>query len=79
MYDFSFILQTDIDISGRWATCIRVLSFGIELATVLIPGYFYKKTNKKIYLFLMLCAIVWFIIGLGYFLVVLFSMSGMMD
>jgi hypothetical protein len=73
------LLELDIDISGTWATYIRVLSFGIELATVLLPAYFYKKTNKKIYLILMLCAIVWIIIGLGYFLVILFSISGMMD
>lgn len=77
--DDTEVLCLDVDIVGIWATCIRTLSFGIELGVVLLPCYFYRKTKKKVYLFLMLLAIAWIIVGLCYFLIAFLSISGMMD
>ena len=73
------LLALDTDMTGMWETLVRTLSFAIELGAVLLPGYFYAKTNKKAYLFAIGFAIVWIITGLCFFFFALLSMIGMMD
>ena len=69
----------DVDIKGPLATCIRVVAFSIELAAVLLPAYFYKKTKKKLVLVVMLIAGLWILLSLCYFFIMFIGMIGMME
>ena len=73
------LLGLDTDMTGMWETFVRTLSFAIELGAVFLPGYFYAKTNKNVYLFVTGLAIVWIITGLCFFFLAFLSMRGMMD
>jgi hypothetical protein len=46
---------------GIMKVCIPVLVFAIELAIIFLPIYFYKKTKRKRYLFMVCCVVIWII------------------
>ena len=69
----------DVDITGPWATCIRLAAFSIELAAILLSIYFYNKTKKKPVLAFMLIVVLWILLSLCYFLWMFIGMFGMME